>query len=97
HKLRELTADNSEQQRQLDRLEPLVAKEITLVRDLVTTQQRDGPEAAARRLRTNEDRHNMARIRAAFRAMADAEEVLLRQRGESLERSVWVASAALAG
>lgn len=81
--LRTLTDDRPEQQRQLDRLGPLLDRRIALLREQIQVRRSNGPEAAVATVGTPEGQRLMQDIASGIREMEDTEKQLLEQRSEA--------------
>ncbi|HEY1377263.1 MAG TPA: CHASE3 domain-containing protein [Gemmataceae bacterium] len=78
--LEELTADNPRQQERIGRLRPLVTARLALLERGVEAYDRNGPEAAARVVKSNQGRQAMDGVAAVIRAMEAEEHDLLAER-----------------
>ena len=80
--LRELTQDNPKQQRNIDRLEPLVAAKYKVVFDIIAARrdQTNGFEAAHQLLIKEQGKETMDAIRGLIREMQEEEYALLEVR-----------------
>ena len=92
--LRRLTADNSAEQRRLDRLEPLLREHLARLADTVAIRRDQGAAAAAERVRAGSSTGLVESIQAAVEEMRGAERTLLASRvaaGESrAARTRWI-------
>jgi signal transduction histidine kinase len=86
--VRELTADNSEQQRRLGRLVPLVAARLERMRRANDLRRRD-PEAARRLSLPVAAPGDQQQARRLVADMQAAEAELLRRRSERAQRGTW--------
>lgn len=93
--LRSLTADNPNQQRRLDALEPLIARKLAFTRATVDTRAAQGFEAAARQLLTGEGKSLMDEIRRLIDQMEAEENRLLEQRNAQARASAGSAEAVI--
>ena len=89
--LRTLTADNPHQQRRIDILEPLIARRLALLSQIIDAWQ--GFEATQNIVTTDQGSQTMDDIRALLRAMEDEEETLLQQRNVNVTASTQTATA----
>jgi methyl-accepting chemotaxis protein len=83
--LRELTADNSNQQRRLDQLEPLIAAKMQWLRRSVEVRRSAGFEASARLIGTGEGKRLMDDLGRLMGQMDREERDLLERRAEEVE------------
>jgi len=86
--LRQLTADNPTQQRQLDALEPLIAQRLGVFENVVTASNEKGYQATAGLLRTNQGQQITDAIRSLLSEMDQGGRELLRQRSASAKATV---------
>jgi PAS domain S-box-containing protein len=96
-KLRRLTADNANQQRRLDELQPLVTRRLRLAQELIDLRRREGFEAARKLVLTDEGKKAMDGIRKIMREMADEERSLLRTRTAESERAFQLTTGIIVG
>src|SRR5713101_9252781 len=75
--LRKLTADNPNQQRRLDALEPLIASKFTELKDTIDLRKSKGFEAALRIVLTDKGKRVMDDIRKVASEIANEENELL--------------------
>jgi len=80
HALRALTADNAEQQRRIQMLEPLLAERIDRLLAVIEVRRRQGPAAARSMVDLEPGLAMTDRIRQAAQDIESAEQSLLRQR-----------------
>ncbi|MBH8563987.1 response regulator [Nostoc sp. CENA67] len=80
--LRRLTADNPNQQRQLDILEPLVNKKLAELQQTIDLRQNQGFETAQKVIQTGEGKELMGEIRKTIRSMQVEEDRLLKERSQ---------------
>ncbi len=80
--LRDLIVKNAGQQRRLDELEPLIAKQIAVAQDCIRAMKRQGAEAAARANGLEEGKRLMDSIHRVIGAMENEESQLLKTRSE---------------
>jgi PAS domain S-box-containing protein len=78
--LRELTADNPAQQRQVDVLAPVVAEQMLYSREVIEARRNQGFEAARSLIVGGKGKGRLDRIRATLDEMKVAEETLLKER-----------------
>lgn len=71
--LRHLTSDNPTQQRNLDRLEPLLATRLSETRDSINLRKQEGLAAGVRSIQDGAGKQTMDRIRAVLGDMTDEE------------------------
>ena len=81
--LRRLTADNLNQQRQLDILEPLINKKLAELQQTIILRQNQGFEAAQKLIQRGEGKQSMAEIRKTIQAMQVEEDRLLQERSQN--------------
>jgi CHASE3 domain sensor protein len=79
-KVRDLTADNPGQQERLTRLQRLIVAKLTVTGQAIAAYDRDGPDAAARVVKSDVGRLTMDAIRAQVQAMEAEERDLLAAR-----------------
>ncbi len=79
-KLQTLTADNSNQQRRIDTLKPLVAQRLAALEEVIKLRKDKGFEAALTGVKTSRGRELMAGIRQVLREMDNEEATLLKER-----------------
>ncbi|MEH2084747.1 MAG: CHASE3 domain-containing protein [Nostoc sp.] len=77
--LRQLTADNPNQQQRLDRLEPLIAKKLVLIEQTINARSKN-LESALQIVQTDRGQQIMEDIRILTTAMENEENKLLKQR-----------------
>ena len=94
--LRALTADNPAQRAALDRLDPLVAARINVLRELIKRVQTGNEDGAAALLRTQRGRALADQIRNAVQGFRAEERRLLDVRNEAERRAEWWTVASLA-
>src|ERR1700730_10891385 len=80
--LRELTADNSNQQRRLDEAEPVIAERLAVLKRVIGVRREAGLEVATKDIRTGEGKRLMDDLRRIMRQMDLEERGLLKQRAE---------------
>jgi methyl-accepting chemotaxis protein len=88
--LRELTADNPNQQRRLDQVEPLVVGKLAELKRTVDMRRTSGFEATQQIVIGGEGKRAMDDIRALMQQMQDEENSLLAQRASEVEGSAAV-------
>jgi signal transduction histidine kinase len=86
-KVRELTADNPNQQRSLERLQPLIATRLVELQDRIQLRRRKGLEAGIAAVSEGSGKRTMDQIRTAIAGTKAEENRLLVQRSEELEAS----------
>ncbi|MBL8797246.1 MAG: PAS domain S-box protein [Planctomycetia bacterium] len=96
-RLRQLTVDNTGQQRRLDELEPLIARRLQLAHAAVETRRNHGFEAARDLIRGDAGRQAMEAVRKLVGAMADEERALLAIRSGDAERAFRLATGVIVG
>jgi len=85
--VRRLTADNLNQQRSLDLLEPLIAERLRELRERIQVRRNAGLTAGATAVREGAGKQFMSQIRVAIASMKGEEERLLAQRSAELKAS----------
>jgi methyl-accepting chemotaxis protein len=80
--LRKLTADNPNQQRRLDAIQPAIANRLDVLRQTIDLRRGKGFEAASAVVATDRGKQAMDEIRRLVAAMDDEETNLLRQRDQ---------------
>ncbi|MBW8078540.1 MAG: hypothetical protein GJU76_10805 [Gallionella sp.] len=85
--LRELTADNTEQQHRLDTLKPVLDARLALFTKVIETVQSHDPAAAAAIVASGEGKQLHDHIRRIVDAMSQVENDLLRQRAHRAAQS----------
>ena len=92
--LRRLTADNSAEQRRVDRLEPLLREHLARLADTVAIRRDQSAAAAAERVRAGSSTGLVESIQAAVEEMRGAERTLLAARVAASEsraaRTRWI-------
>jgi len=83
--LRELTSDNSTQQRAMALLEPLIAARLATAKERVSIRREKGMEAAIEAIRTGPGQQEMDEIRAQVVEMKLGEDRLLKLRSEDAD------------
>src|SRR3989441_204123 len=91
HTIRVLTASDSAQQERLNRLVPLVAGRLALMRETIDLYDRDGFEAARQKVLTDQGKVVMDDIRRLVDEMERAERVVLLDRGSTAGASARLA------
>jgi len=86
--LRTLTADNTNQQRALDLLEPATATMLSTLQERIDIRDREGLAAAAELVRTGSAKLHMDEIRALIAGMRLEENGLLKSRSEEADASL---------
>lgn len=85
--LRELTADNPNQQHALDGLEPIVASKFAILQSRIDLRRKEGSAAANTAVREGPGKELMSQIRESISGMQQEEERLLARRSAELEAS----------
>ena len=85
--LRQLTSDNPEQQRNLDRLEPLIKAKFDELAQTITLEQRGDHAGALQIVSSNSGKNTMDEIRSTVRVMQDGETSLFQQREDDYQRN----------
>lgn len=85
--LKRLTADNPNQQRYLNQLEPLIQKKLVISAKLINLMINQGKEAATQAVKGGEGKSTMDEIRSILNKMLSDKKQLLQQRGILLEKS----------
>ncbi|WP_224372239.1 response regulator [Hyalangium versicolor] len=100
--LREMTADNPQQQERLDRLSGLVKEKLDELRETIELKQAGNTEAAHTLILTDRGKAMMDRIRSTLGEMEQHEQQLLADRNEEWQQSAnmsllisWAGSAVL--
>jgi len=91
HELRTLTRDNSDQLRNLDALDQLIAERISLLRTSVELRRTQGYTALQGDSVTHLGKQAHDRIRALVTQMVDVETALLKERDARAQRSSFIA------
>jgi PAS domain S-box-containing protein len=95
--LRQLIADNADQQRRLDELMPLVSGRLDFLKEGIRLRQQQGFEAARAFILTDSGQPAIGQIRDRVMAMEGDENTLLAQRNEESRSSVLGAIVAFSG
>ena len=85
--LRQLTSDNSEQQKNLDRLEPLMKAKFDELAQTITLEQRGDHAGALQVVTSNSGKNTLDEIRSTIRVMQDGETSLFQQREDAYQRN----------
>jgi methyl-accepting chemotaxis protein len=85
--LRGLTADNPNQQRRIDALEPLVAAKLAELKDTIDLRKNKGFDAAMKEVLTDKGKQAMDDIRKVIAEMDSEERVLLEKRNNEMKGS----------
>ena len=85
--MRRLTADNPEEQRRLDQLQPLIQQRLALLNSRIELRQRQGMQAAAEAVALGQGRDLMEQVWAKIGEMHDVESRLLKQRQQAAQDS----------
>jgi methyl-accepting chemotaxis protein len=83
--LRQLTADNLNQQKRIDEAEPIIAERLTVLKEIIDTRRRGGLDQAARALLAGEGKKLMDNLRRILDQMDNEERGLLKLRAEEGE------------
>lgn len=83
--LRELTADNANQQSRIDKMEPLVTAKLTELKQTIDLRRKGNVEEVARIVRTGEGKKDMDDLRSIVSQMEREERDLLKQRADEVE------------
>jgi methyl-accepting chemotaxis protein len=83
--VRKLMADNPNQQKRLDLLEPLIRNKLDFNRQVVELRRGKGAQAAAKLVRTGRGKDLMDEIRRIVMDMGSEEEKLLRERSQAAQ------------
>jgi methyl-accepting chemotaxis protein len=78
--LRRLTADNPSQQARLGRLEPLIADQLTMAKNVIDLRRSHGFDAAAQLIKTGRGKEDMADIRRILNEMDTEANTVLMQK-----------------
>ena len=92
-----LTADNPEQQRTVANIRPLIEQRFAQLQEGIKIRRREGLEAAARFVQTNQGRNVMLLIRAGIAGMQQSEADLLRRRTATAQVLIRAVSIAAVG
>ena len=95
--VRELTADNAEQQARLDELEPLLTAKFAEMQQTIDIRDDAGFEEAREIVLTDQGKAVMDQIRGLLSEIAGAEEALLVDRAEAAEQSANATTVAVLG
>jgi PAS domain S-box-containing protein len=79
-RVRQLTVDNAPQQRRLDALDPLIARRLRLLAQLIDSQGKNPADVAVQVNKTLEGDEIQARVRDLLAEMVGAERILLQSR-----------------
>ena len=85
--IRKLTADNPNQQRRLDKLEPMIAGALAGLKDRIETRKTKGLDAAIEQVRNGPGERTINEVRSLLEEMQNEEEDLLKQRSKEAEDS----------
>ena len=85
--VRSLTRDNSNQQRRLDLIEPLIRGKLTSLKTSIELRKAKGFEAAREWLATGKGKNEMDEIRKVIRGMESEENALLKTRADDAKAS----------
>lgn len=95
--LRELTADNREQQARLDALEHDVEDRLAALAETLQRYQQQAPAAAVDQIRAGRGQRAMERARGVLKDLLDTEERLLREREVEHERNLQSTAGVIGG
>ncbi|HZF00842.1 MAG TPA: PAS domain S-box protein [Methylomirabilota bacterium] len=93
--LRQLTADNLEQQKRLDELHPLISQRLAMLNNRIQLRREKGFQAAVDAVATRQGTALSQKIQNAITAMRDAEDQLLLQRQQALRADTRFAEATI--
>ena len=96
-RLRELTADNRDQQARLDTLEHDVEDRLAALAESLQLHQEQGPSAAVERIRAGRGKRAMDHASGAIKDLLDTEERLLREREAEHERNLQSTAGVIGG
>lgn len=82
--LRELTADNANQQKRIDQADPLIAARLAVLKLTIEMRRKEGFEPAAREIRTGRGKKEMDDLRVILGQMDREEHDLLKQRADEV-------------
>lgn len=85
--LKDLTKDNPNQQKRLEKLNPLVSERLAIVKEGIELRKSQGFEAARELVLTDRGRTVMDQIRNVMREMENEEKALLKHRDEEVSDS----------
>lgn len=85
--LRQLIADNADQQRRLDELMPLISGRLDFLKEGIRLRQQQGFEAARAFILTDSGQSTIGQIRTLITAMEDTENTLLARRNDESRSS----------
>ncbi len=83
--LRSLTSDNQNQQRRLDKLDPLIAKKLNELNETITLRSNKGFQPAQKVIATDVGKQIMDDIRSVVAKMENEENNLLQQRYDQMQ------------
>ncbi len=83
--LQQLTADNPNQQRQLNILQPLIAQKLAELKKTIELRQNQSFEASQKIVLTDQGKQLMSEMRKVIMAMKTEENVLLKQRSDRIQ------------
>jgi methyl-accepting chemotaxis protein len=93
--LRELTVDDSSQQKHVATLEPLAASKLAELAETIAIRRRSGERAAVQLVLTDKGKDTMDEIRRVVDEMNGAEDALLRQRDQVAKETARTAMSAM--
>lgn len=85
--LRALTAANQNQQKRLDKIEPIISAKLSVMTRNIDTRKATGFEAAARKIAEGEGRTKMDELRSLLGDMEQEERELLKERSALAEQA----------
>ncbi len=83
--LRELTADNANQQSRIEKMEPLITAKLTELKQTIDLRRKGNVEEVAKIVRTGEGKKDMDDLRSILSQMEREERDLLKQRADEVE------------
>ncbi len=89
--LRELTADNDDQQKRLAELEPRVQDYLDIAQEGIDLRRKGGLESVRQFILTDKPRNILRDIRLAVAGLWDQEDLLLAERNQEAQRCFWTA------
>lgn len=96
-RLRQLTADNSDQQRRLEALKPILDAKIERMRQTVAARESGGFELASKLVQDGEGKNLMDQIRSVTNEMDSQEARLLQRRRDESEQNASAAQFSILG
>jgi CHASE3 domain sensor protein len=83
--LRTLTADNPNQQRRLEEIDPIIDSKLAELKEKIDTRRKEGFEPAMKLVAAGGGKRDMDALRRLFDQMTAEEEALLNQRADEVE------------